>query len=128
MPAPASLVLRPRECGQSPGPAIASGPQEGRGQSMKAVAAVRAMACFCAAIAVAPTQASADAVADFYRGKSISMLIGFPPGGGYDLYGRVVAPFFTRHIPGNPQIIAKSMLGGSGILAAGHMTKITPQD
>src|SRR5215213_1390481 len=72
--------------------------------------------------------ATADPVADFYRGKTINMLVGFPPGGGYDLYARVLAPYFTRHIPGNPQIVVRSMLGGSGIVAAGHMTKITPQD
>ena len=41
-------------------------------------------------------------IADFYHGKTISLYVGFPPGGGYDLYARVFAPYFTRHIPGNP--------------------------
>src|SRR5262249_28850178 len=50
------------------------------------------------------------------------------PGGGYDLYARVFAPHFSRHIPGNPPIVIKTMLGGSGIQAAGYMTNITPQD
>ena len=50
------------------------------------------------------------------------------PGGGYDLYARVVAPHFSRHIPGNPQIVIKNMLGGSGIKAAGYMSTVTPQD
>jgi tripartite-type tricarboxylate transporter receptor subunit TctC len=77
-------------------------------------------------LSIAP--ASAEPVADFYRGKTITMLVGFPPGGGYDLYARVMAPHFTRHIPGNPAIVIKSMLGGSGILASGYMTKVTPQD
>jgi len=72
--------------------------------------------------------ALADPVADFYRGKTISLYVGFPPGGGYDLYARVFAPHFTRHIPGNPQIVIKTMLGGSGIQAAGYMTHVTPQD
>src|SRR5215475_3671936 len=72
--------------------------------------------------------ALADAVADFYRGKTISLYVGFPPGGGYDIYARVIAPHFTRHIPGNPQIVVKNMLGGSGMLAATYMTGITPQD
>jgi len=76
----------------------------------------------------APPFAKAEPVADFYRGKTITLLVGFPPGGGYDLYARVMAPHFTRHIPGNPQIVLKSMLGGSGILASGHMSKITAQD
>jgi len=75
-----------------------------------------------------PSPTLAEPVADFYRGKTISLYVGFPPGGGYDLYARVVAPYFARHIPGNPSIVIKSMLGGSGIKAAGYMTTITPQD
>ena len=43
--------------------------------------------------------AKAEPVADFYRGKTISLYVGFPPGGGYDLYARVFAPHFARHIP-----------------------------
>ena len=82
-----------------------------------------------AALAVMLAQtAAAEAVADFYRGKTISLYVGFPPGGGYDLYARVFAPHFSRHIPGNPPIVIKTMLGGSGIQAAGYMTNITPQD
>jgi len=72
--------------------------------------------------------AAADPVADFYHGKTITLYVGFPPGGGYDLYARVFAPHFTRHIPGNPPIVLKSMLGGSGIKAAGYMTSVTAQD
>jgi len=79
-------------------------------------------------LAPAATAASADAVADFYRGKVVTLLVGFPPGGGYDLYARVFAPYFTRHIPGNPTIVIKSMLGGSGVIAAGYMSTVTPQD
>src|SRR4051795_4558593 len=77
---------------------------------------------------VAQTTAKAEPVADFYRSKPISLYVGFPPGGGYDLYARVFAPHFSRHIPGNPPIVIKTMLGGSGIQAAGYMTNITPQD
>src|ERR1700731_1836026 len=76
----------------------------------------------------AHASATADATADFYRGKTISLYVGFPPGGGYDLYARVFAPHFSRHIPGNPPIVIKSMLGGSGMKAAGYMTTVTPQD
>src|SRR5262247_3114673 len=72
--------------------------------------------------------AKAEPVADFYRGKIISLYVGFPPGGGYDLYARVFAPHFTRHIPGNPPIVLKTMLGGSGMRAASYMTAVTPQD
>jgi tripartite-type tricarboxylate transporter receptor subunit TctC len=81
-----------------------------------------------ALILAAHAPAAADPVADFYRGKTISLYVGFPPGGGYDLYARVFAPYFSRHIPGNPPIVIKSMLGGSGMKAAGYMTTVTPQD
>ena len=84
--------------------------------------------CACALMLAAHAAAAADAVADFYRGKTISLYVGFPPGGGYDLYARVFAPYFTRHIPGNPTIVIKSMLGGSGMKAAGYMSTVTPQD
>jgi tripartite-type tricarboxylate transporter receptor subunit TctC len=82
----------------------------------------------CALMLAASGGATADATADFYRGKTISLYVGFPPGGGYDLYARVFAPYFTRHIPGNPPIVIKSMLGGSGMKAAGYMSTVTPQD
>ncbi len=76
----------------------------------------------------APAPALADQVSDFYRGKSISLYVSFPPGGGYDIYARVLAPYFTRHIPGNPTIVIKNMEGGSGVRAAGYISTITPQD
>ena len=86
------------------------------------------LVCACAMVMAAHVPVLADPVADFYHGKTISLYVGFPPGGGYDLYARVFAPYFTRHIPGNPTIVIKSMLGGSGVKAAGYMTSITPQD
>src|SRR5437660_4555438 len=79
-------------------------------------------------IALLAMPAMADPVADFYHGKTISLYVGFPPGGGYELYARVFSPYFSRHIPGNPTIVLKSMLGGSGMKAAGYMTTVTPQD
>jgi tripartite-type tricarboxylate transporter receptor subunit TctC len=89
---------------------------------------LRRIACACFAMIAAQGTALADPVADFYHGKTISLYVGFPPGGGYDLYARVFSPYFTRHIPGNPTIVLKTMLGGSGIKAAGYMTSVTPQD
>jgi tripartite-type tricarboxylate transporter receptor subunit TctC len=72
--------------------------------------------------------ALADPIADFYRGKSISLYVSFPPGGGYDIYARLLVPYFTRHIPGNPSIVIKNMEGGSGVKAATYISTITPQD
>src|SRR5580704_5273349 len=81
-----------------------------------------------AAALVAPTPTRADTVADFYRGRTINLFVSFPPGGGYDIYARVLLPYFTRHIPGNPAIVVKNMEGGSGVKAAGYISTITPQD
>jgi tripartite-type tricarboxylate transporter receptor subunit TctC len=72
--------------------------------------------------------AEADAIADFYRGKTISLYVSFPTGGGYDIYGRVLAPHLARHIPGHPAIVVKNMEGGSGVKAASYITTLTPQD
>jgi tripartite-type tricarboxylate transporter receptor subunit TctC len=89
---------------------------------------MRSVCCLWAAALLSISPASADAIADFYRGKSISLYVSFPPGGGYDIYARVLAPHFTRHIPGNPMIVIKNMEGGSGVKAASYITGLTPQD
>jgi len=77
-------------------------------------------------LAIAP--ANAGPLGDFYRGRTISLYVSFPPGGGYDIYARVLAPHLSRHIPGNPVIVIKNMEGGSGVKAASYITTITPQD
>lgn len=66
--------------------------------------------------------------ADYYAGKTIELLVGAPPGGGYDIYGRVVARHITRHIPGNPSIIPKNMPGAGSARAAGFISTIAPKD
>src|SRR5580700_1508112 len=81
-----------------------------------------------AATLMAPTAARAEPIADFYHGKTINLYVSFPPGGGYDIYARILLPYFVRHIPGNPAIVIKNMEGGSGVRAAGYITTITPQD
>jgi tripartite-type tricarboxylate transporter receptor subunit TctC len=72
--------------------------------------------------------ASADPVADFYHGKTISLYVGFPPAGGYDIYARVLAKHWGRHIPGDPTVLVKNMPGGSGVRAAAYISNATAQD
>ena len=75
--------------------------------------------------AFAPAPAAAQ---DFFAGKSIDLLIGAPPGGGYDIYGRVVARHIGRHIPGNPNIVPKNM-PGAGCARGGRLhLKRAPKD
>ena len=77
-------------------------------------------AAMSAALAAAPAIA-----ADFYAGKSIDMLIGAPPAGGYDIYARALARHFGQNIPGRPNIIAKNMPGAASGRAAGFLA--TPE-
>ena len=55
--------------------------------------------------------AGADAVADFYRDRQVTLLIGYAPGGAYDSFARTVARHLTKHIPGNPVIVPRNMPG-----------------
>jgi tripartite-type tricarboxylate transporter receptor subunit TctC len=66
--------------------------------------------------------------ADYYAGKTIDMLIGSGPAGGYDIYGRALARHITRHIPGQPGIVVKNMPGAGSQRAAGFLVTRAPQD
>ena len=70
----------------------------------------------------------ADEVADFYRGKTVRVIIGYGPGGGYDIYGRLAAEFLGRHIPGNPTIVPVNMPGGGSLKAIDYLYQVAPQD
>src|SRR6266498_629733 len=65
---------------------------------------------------------------DYYAGKSIDLLIGAPPGGGYDIYARALARHYGRHIPGQPTIVAKNMPGAGSARAAGFISTVAPKD
>ncbi len=77
---------------------------------------------------VAASAANADPIEDFYRGKTMRMLIGYGPGGGYDLYARLVAEFLPRHIPGRPTIVPQNMPGAGSFAAAYFMAEAAPKD
>src|ERR1700751_3439872 len=81
-----------------------------------------------AALLASPIPVHADPIADFYNGKTVRMLIGYGPGGGYDLYGRVVAQFLPRHLPGHPTIVPQNMPGAGSLLAARYMHDVAPKD
>jgi tripartite-type tricarboxylate transporter receptor subunit TctC len=82
-----------------------------------------ALAAMAAALFAAPAAAQ-----DFFAGKSIELLVGAPPGGGYDIYGRAVARHLGRHIPGNPNIVPKNMPGAGSARAAGFVANVAPKD
>ncbi|MGH7247934.1 MAG: Bug family tripartite tricarboxylate transporter substrate binding protein, partial [Pseudomonadota bacterium] len=74
------------------------------------------------------TVARADPVADYYRGRSISLILSAGPGGGYAAYARAFAPYFSAHIPGRPDIVIKNMPGGGGIRAMLYLYSVAPKD
>jgi tripartite-type tricarboxylate transporter receptor subunit TctC len=74
------------------------------------------------------TVRSAYGAAPFYEGKTIRIIVGTSPGGGYDTYTRVIARHWARHIPGNPTIVVDNMVGAGGRIAANHMYKVAKPD
>jgi tripartite-type tricarboxylate transporter receptor subunit TctC len=72
--------------------------------------------------------ATADPVADFYRGKTLQMVIGVSAGGDYDLRARLLARHMSKHIPGNPKIVPQNMLGAGGLVAANWLANVAPKD
>ena len=79
-----------------------------------------------AAAAGAPAQA--QSVADFYRGKTVNMLIGVGVGGEYDLQARLVARHIGKHIPGNPNVVPQNLVGAGGINMANNLYNTAPRD
>jgi tripartite-type tricarboxylate transporter receptor subunit TctC len=88
--------------------------------------------------APAPTAARADAappaaqgsgaVADFYRGKTVRLIVGFGPGGGFDTYSRAIGRHLGRFIPGSPTVVVENMPGAGSMLAANHLYNVAPKD
>ena len=71
---------------------------------------------------------SADAQEPFYQGKTIRLIVGLAPGGGYDLYSRTIARQMGKHIPGNPTVVVENMDGAGSMIAANHMYKAAKPD
>ena len=84
--------------------------------------------CMSAASCLLSAPSRADSIADFYRGKTLRLLIGYGPGGGYDMYGRLVAEFLPKYLPGNPNIVPVNMPGGGSFVAAKYMADAAPKD
>src|SRR6266508_749720 len=74
------------------------------------------------------TGAQADAVADFYKGKEVRLIISASIGGGYDIYARAVARHLGNHIPGNPTIVPQNMPAAGGLGAANHLNNVAVKD
>jgi tripartite-type tricarboxylate transporter receptor subunit TctC len=99
---------------------------------MRPIRRVLMCAMWAIAAALAATLATKGArsagVEDFYRGKTLSLLIGYSVGGGYDAYGRLLARHFGKHVPGNPNVVPQNMSGAGSLKAANYLYSVAPKD
>lgn len=71
---------------------------------------------------------SAAAQEQFYKGKTVRIIVGFSPGGGFDVYSRAIARHLGKHLPGNPNVIVENMTGAGSLIAANHIFKVARSD
>jgi tripartite-type tricarboxylate transporter receptor subunit TctC len=93
---------------------------------LRALGATLSLAALCAGLGCG--SAVADAVADFYRGKQIRVIVRTLPATDYDGYSRLIGRFMGKYIPGNPSMVVVNMTGGGGIIAANYMAEVAPRD
>ena len=84
-------------------------------------------AWLCAAVLL-PAPVSAEPVADFYSGKTVSLIVSSSPGGGYDTLARTLAKHLGNHIPGKPAVVVRNMPGAGGIVATNHLFNLAAKD
>ncbi len=89
---------------------------------------IAAVAAFIAAVVSLPNSALAQDVESAFKGKTLNVFIGSGPGGGYDLYGRLVARFIGKHLPGQPNVIAQNKPGASGFVMSQWLYAAAPKD
>src|SRR4051812_35765307 len=75
-----------------------------------------------------PGLAAAQTIEQFYRGRVLTMIVGLPAGSAYDLYGRAIARYLNRHIPGNPTIVVQNMPGAGSLTSINHLYNQAPKD
>src|SRR6267154_4433923 len=87
---------------------------------------MKVLSTLCAMMLATP--AIADEVADFYKGKTFTIVVGHEVGTGFDIYDRTLQRHLGSYIPGNPVVVVQNMTGASGINAANWLYNIAPKD
>jgi tripartite-type tricarboxylate transporter receptor subunit TctC len=89
-----------------------------------------AVGCLIALIALIPasSHAAEGVTADFYQGKTVRIVVGYPPGGGYDFYARLIARYIGKYTPGNPNFIVENMPGAGSLASANYLFKLAKSD
>lgn len=89
---------------------------------------LRGLSFSTAVLVASATSLSAQSVADFYRDKTINIIVGSPPASTYDLSARLIARGLTRHLPGNPKVVVQYMSGANSVIAANHVYNVAAKD
>jgi tripartite-type tricarboxylate transporter receptor subunit TctC len=79
-------------------------------------------------VALGAHHACADAVGDFYQGRQLNLIVGYGPGGGYDVYARLIARHLGKYIPGNPAVVVQNMPGAGSLRAVNYLYNVAPRD
>lgn len=77
---------------------------------------------------VMPAGVQAETVEEFYKGRTITAIVPFGPGGGYSIYTQIAARHLPKFIPGNPTVVAQHMPGAGGIVASNHVFNVARRD
>src|SRR5262245_5887361 len=105
---------------------VASASQPGKPARMQSMRMLVRTAA--AAFTLALAASSVAAQPPFFQGKQVKVLVGFPPGGGTDLYGRVIADGLARHIEGKPAVIVQNMPGAGSVIAMNNYVNRIQRD
>ncbi len=97
-----------------------------RMKTKPATKSLGAAALALAALSSLPAQA--DPIADFYRGKNFTIIVGYSAGGGYDVYARAIARYINKQIPGNPNVIVTNMPGAGSLTSVNYIYNVAPKD
>jgi tripartite-type tricarboxylate transporter receptor subunit TctC len=99
------------------------------GELLKNVVAVSVLCVLATLSSVVFAQSTDDKkIADFYRGNTVYMIIGSGPGGSFDFYGRTVAKYMAKYIPGKPTVVPQNLPGAGGYTAGNRVSVAAPQD
>ena len=79
-------------------------------------------------LALPSDHARAEAVAEFYQGRQLSLIVGYGPGGGYNVYARLIARHLGKYVPGNPTVVVQNMPGAGSLRAVNYLDNVAPRD
>jgi tripartite-type tricarboxylate transporter receptor subunit TctC len=98
------------------------------GWVMHARGCLKGFTLACVAFCISSFGHAQNTVEDFYRGKQLTLIVGYGPGGGYDITARLVARYLGRYIPGNPTVVVQNMPGAGSMRAANALYVNEPKD